>query len=393
MFQKLQMDTDPDDEEFIPTGNPHNDAIFKEIHDRDQAAHKALEEYEATHDRDGNKIKNVKEEICSKLDSHRFDISKLHDKPDSRISLNQQCLSTVGNLTVIQAKPKAGKTAVISAIMSAGMSDDLDEDYLGFKCSGNKDGHAVIHFDSEQSPYDFEQVILRAKKRVNNGELPSWLRSYSTTGWSSEERRNALEIELKRAKEVCGGVFMVLVDGIVDLQGDPNDQKACNAYVDRLHALAVEYATVLVLVIHENPGTEQGKTRGHFGSQLERKAECNIRIDRVNSEDVIEVYTDRSRSCFIAKGSGVTFKWSTKHQMHVSCDKPEKKDKKDGKYEAVHTLDEFLLYFEFGRVVSHGDALKKAKKHMSPATFNRKLSLAIEKKKLCKKAEGYERCD
>ena len=33
-------------------------------------------------------------------------------------------------------------------------------------------------------------------------------------------------------------------------------------------------------VLHENPGTEQAKTRGHLGSDLNRKAFANLRIDK-----------------------------------------------------------------------------------------------------------------
>ena len=38
------------------------------------------------------------------------------------------------------------------------------------------------------------------------------------------------------------------------------------------HQLAIEYDCVFMTVLHENPNSDFGKTRGHLGSQLSRKA-------------------------------------------------------------------------------------------------------------------------
>ncbi len=91
------------------------------------------------------------------------------------------------------------------------------------------------------------------------------------------------------------GLFAVIVDGVADLVLDVNDAKECNALVAKLHALAIKYDCPdrIICVIHENPNADTGKMRGHLGSQLERKAESNLRLRK--KEDVTVVFSDRQR--------------------------------------------------------------------------------------------------
>jgi hypothetical protein len=49
---------------------------------------------------------------------------------------------------------------------------------------------------------------------------------------------------------------------------------------------------LIVGVIHFNPGGE--KTRGHLGSQLERKAETNLRLDKVRRAPAATILRTRS---------------------------------------------------------------------------------------------------
>jgi hypothetical protein len=88
--------------------------------------------------------------------------------------------------------------------------------------------------------------------------------------------------------------------------------------VARLHRWAIEFSTTLVCVLHENPGTETGKTRGHLGSQLERKAECNLRLQK-DREGITVVFTERSRGAHIPKAKGPRFQWNDEAKMHISC--------------------------------------------------------------------------
>jgi hypothetical protein len=149
-------------------------------------------------------------------DERRFNTEKLHDKPEATILLDGKPICTSGNLSVIYAKPKAGKSAAVSAIIGAAIGDDALGDYLGFSTRQNTAGHALIHIDTEQSRFDHEQIVIRALCRGDRKEMPRWVRSYCITDFSTAERRAFLAAEIERANRQCQGVFAVIVDGIGD---------------------------------------------------------------------------------------------------------------------------------------------------------------------------------
>jgi hypothetical protein len=89
-----------------------------------------------------------------------------------------------------------------------------------------------------------------------------------------------------------------------------NDPDEAFAFIEEWQQLADKYQMVIVCVRHENPGSETGKTRGHLGSQLERKAESNLRLLK---EDIVTViYREKSRGAHIPKDKGPRFHWSDK---------------------------------------------------------------------------------
>ncbi len=251
-------------------------------------------------------------------DERRFDAGKLHDKPEPTILLDGKAICTCGNLSVIYAKPKAGKSAAVSAIIGAALGDDALGDYLGFSTRRNTAGHALIHIDTEQFRFDHDQIVIRALRRAGREKEPQWLRSYCITDFSTAERRAFLAAEIERANRLCRGVYGVLVDGIGDFLPNVNDPVESHELALELHALAIRYETVLLLVLHENPNEETQKTRGHLGSQ--RKAESNIRITK-DAEGVMAIYTEKSRHAHIPKTRAHCFKWDEAKAMHVSHEK------------------------------------------------------------------------
>jgi hypothetical protein len=81
-------------------------------------------------------------------------------------------------------------------------------------------------------------------------------------------------------------------------------------------ALAQEYNTPIFCIIHENPGSDGSKTRGHLGSELNRKAFANLRIDKDN-EGVSTIYGTDMRKRDIPKEQGFCFAWNDAAEMHT----------------------------------------------------------------------------
>jgi hypothetical protein len=248
------------------------------------------------------------------LDARRFDLLAPPPEPAPVLMLGEHCIATPENFVMVQAKVKAGKTAALGAIIAATM--EPAGDCLGFS-SSNPRGLAVIHFDTEQSRYHHHLVLNRALWRAGRREPPPWLRSYYLKGATVPQRLAALHEELARGRAECGGVLLAVLDGIGDYCPDVNDAEITSQLVAEIERLAVEYQTTFVMVLHENPGSLEGKTRGHLGSELERKAETNLRLEK-DADGVTTIFSDRSRTAHIPKEKGPRFAWSDEAKMHVS---------------------------------------------------------------------------
>jgi hypothetical protein len=254
------------------------------------------------------------ERFTAILAARRFDLAAPPPPARSIYRLGNATIATPGNLFVIAAQAKAGKSALVGALIAS--ATGAHGDTLGM-VSGNADGRGLVHFDTEQSPADHHGIVATALRRVRIDIQPPWLRSYRIADVPMKERFGLLEYELGCAGQDHGGIHSALLDGVADLVADPNDSAEAFATVERLHRLAVAHDTSIVCVLHFNPGSDFNKTRGHLGSQLERKAETNLALEKADGATV--VYTKLARHAHIEKDAGVRFQWDAEAGMHLSC--------------------------------------------------------------------------
>jgi len=261
------------------------------------------------------------DDLLAKLDARAFNPDKPPAAPQPRFFIKLEGskhligICTPGNLTAISATVKSGKSSWVGAMIAAAVTEDPDDvDCLSLVASPS-DGAAIIHFDTEQSPYDHHNLVHTAVKRSSRQTTPPEVRSYCVTGWSNKDIRAVLSLEMARAAKECGSVHSVVLDGIGDMVANVNDPEECNAFVAELHALAIEFNCPIIGVIHVNPGSE--KTRGHLGSQFERKAESNLRLEK--QEDVTVIWSDKNRRASIPKTAGPCFKWDENAKMHTTA--------------------------------------------------------------------------
>lgn len=261
--------------------------------------------------------------LRARADTRRFDLAKPPPAPVPRFFINGKAVCTPGNLSNIIAQAKAGKTSVISAAIAAVIVAEFgltDRDCLGITATP-PGGFVVLHFDTEQSPHDHFELLRRTLNRAGIAEQPPWLFSYGLAGFSAKELRQFLAICLEDFAAEGRRVFAVIIDGSADMVSDVNDAEECNAFVAELHALAIKFDAPIINVVHENPGDSKastGKMRGHLGSQLERKAESNLRLRK--TEEITVIFSEKMRRAPILEADGPRFKWSDAAGMHVSCE-------------------------------------------------------------------------
>jgi hypothetical protein len=105
----------------------------------------------------------------------------------------------------------------------------------------------------------------------------------------------------------------ILIDGAADLVLDVNDPTESFTVVDELHQIVTTTGAAMVAVIHLNPG-QNSKTRGHFGSEMQRKAHSQIELRRDGDETIVKHVKGRH-----GHFQDYRFTWSENQQMHVSA--------------------------------------------------------------------------
>jgi hypothetical protein len=170
----------------------------------------------------------------------------------------------------------------------------------------------------------------------------------------------ALEVAVEDLCDTEAGLRFAIVDGVADLLESPNDEKASFAFVDRLFALANRKGIVLVLVLHVNPGSDIGKTRGHLGSQLWRKCQSAIGIER-GEDGISSIHGKFLRSGHWPKNEASHFAWCDKAGMHVAVDDPteeRRKAKAAGKEKSLVELADAILG-KAETAVGYGELLQR----------------------------------
>ena len=257
----------------------------------------------------------AEEALLQRLEARRLNVEHPPPTPDPRYFIGNNGICTPGNLTALAAAVKSGKSSYVGAMIAAVITQDPTKaDCLGLR-SSNPLGYGLLHFDTEQSPYDHFDLMKRALARAGIDAPPPWFLSYCLTGFPLLELRLAVKLAMAKAATRFKGIHSVIIDGVADLAADVNNPEESNGLVTDLHGQAIEHHCPIIGVIHLNPGA-QDKTRGHLGSQLERKAETNLRLEK--SDEITVVWSDKNRRAPILKDRGPCFQWSDEKGMHIS---------------------------------------------------------------------------
>lgn len=249
----------------------------------------------------------------------RYDPANVPPPDETCLTLGDYPIGARGNLTVIQGKSKVGKSAVFSAILGAIQRGDIATagDTLAMEWTGGNEG-SIIHLDTEQSLADWHGLVGRSVTRSGLHEVSPQLVSLPLVMFSRSERLDILKGAMEKEHEANGSIAAVIIDGAADLLcKGVNDEAESNELVSVLHALSQTYSIPIFCALHENPGTTDGKTRGHFGSELNRKAFASLRLDKDAETLVTTMYGLDMRKRDLPKDQGFCFAWDDKEGMHT----------------------------------------------------------------------------
>ena len=174
-------------------------------------------------------------------------------------------------LTVISGVQKAGKTSWVRLLIVAVLCGKA----LNIEAVP---GVKVLWFDCEQPLFRILRQVEKAFQmagmdRTKDGPIQvAALRQYAP-----EERITIIKETIADRRP-----DLVIIDGVTDLLQDPNGLAASGMVVAELLAISEEFDTGVVVVCHTNPNPNQtaGKLRGHIGSELMRKCETSIGMEK-----------------------------------------------------------------------------------------------------------------
>jgi hypothetical protein len=248
--------------------------------------------------------------------------NKPPDIPDA-IQLGGENVGTFGSITVIEAFPKQGKSAVCGAIYASAINPNIsDEDSLGFRVELPEDKSKVLYFDTEQSSLETWTSWQRAVSRAGyeqGAQLPVHI-EYShicMTNIPSYSDRRELILWMIETTDALG---LVIIDGIGDLVADANDAKECNELLDRIRHLASTKSVSIFLTVHLNPSAQgqYTKARGHLGSELMRRVKTRLRITKDVERQYHTINIEQNRSG--SDNQKTYFMWSDERKRHIRCD-------------------------------------------------------------------------
>ena len=321
--------------------------------------------------------------ILKKLEARKFDVENPPPDEPPLYCLQGVPIATAGNIVVLSANKKAGKSSVTGAALAASIFGGGDS-CIGITAANHKH-HAVILLDTEQSRMHHHRGMRATLKRAKVSHPPKWLTSHWIKGFTFKEARQAIDEVLKSENKKCGGVHSLLLDGGADFVTSVNNEEECNEFVNHLHDLAIRYNCVIWVIIHLNPDPRKlgSKTRGHFGSQLERKAETNLRIDKDDADACI-LYAESTRSAPIDKMNGARFVWSDEHHMHMLTESKSSILKTEEAKECGLLINTIL---QDGQSMAHGELVEAIRAALPRTKNNRQVSQKTGQRKLTRLCE------
>jgi AAA domain/VirE N-terminal domain len=272
------------------------------------------------------------------VDLDQFEVNAEMNIPDTPaiIKFHSQKVATKKDLTSITAETKGGKTSLVGVLLAGAISHNgfLMDGFPGIEVLENRDGKAVLHFDSEQTKYDQQGMLKVILKRAQFTKTPPYYRGYNMRTIDLNQYRDFTYDACLKANERFGGIHLIVIDGAADYVSSINDEPETTAIIKFFTKLADDFDCPVILVIHlnEKAGMNGDSTpRGHLGKQALRKGYAQINITKKGDVSFAQVLRARKAG----EGNPIAYKYDPDKKYHVSVDPEDIQDEKTKmKYDA-----------------------------------------------------------
>jgi hypothetical protein len=189
---------------------------------------------------------------------------------------NESIVGTLGNFCMVTGKAKSRKSFVVSAMAAALISNNT---ILSFTANLPEGKKKVLYFDTEQSKYHVQNVLLRIEKLCvdSPGALQN-LQTICLRPFPNDHRREVIRAAIYNNNDVGA----VIIDGIRDLTFDINDSQEASGMANDLLKWTEERGIHIITVLHQNKGNTE--SRGHLGTELNNKAETVFSVTKQDDD-------------------------------------------------------------------------------------------------------------
>ena len=238
----------------------------------------------------------VQEVLCSAV----INPFQKYEKDTPIMCYNGTAFATLRNFSVVIGLPKSRKTwfsqMVAGYFLAAQLGNKYDDNLAGEKIN---DGDAsVLIIDTEQGDYRAAkmQSTIAAIAGLSTEQVGKYLTTLSMRKFGSD-----ISFIATVAKMIMQRPSLVIIDGIADLVTNPNDPAQSAIIYQFLLQASAKYNCHIMVVIHANHSAlnkdkddAMSRGRGHLGSDLERKSEANIGLEKPESDSTITNVTFKS---------------------------------------------------------------------------------------------------
>lgn len=182
-------------------------------------------------------------------------------------------VASLGNISTIVGKAKAGKTFLISAIASALLTNSTCLNFSGKLPEGKT---KVLIIDTEQSKLDCKKVCNRISLLTgcNENEHSENLIFSRLRGIEPKTIVRVVDYIVNQNSEIGA----VIIDGIKDLIYSINDEREATETAVNLMGWSEKNGIHIFTVLHENK--IDNNVRGHIGTELQNKSETVISVKK-----------------------------------------------------------------------------------------------------------------
>ena len=207
-----------------------------------------------------------------------------------------------GNLVAVSAKWKNGKTFFCSILTAVFMGCDHFA-----SCRSLMETGRALFFDTEQSESDTQRVqktidAMTPECRHDDYHV-ACLQSAPIDNEMHDQSSDLCRYDVIERAIEYEHPDLVIIDGIADLIYNYNDVIESQDIVNRLAAMANKHNCCIVVVMHQNKGSNDKNMKGHLGTMLYQKCSDMFSVEKHGNVFEVTHGPSRHRTC-----GGICFK-------------------------------------------------------------------------------------